>query len=119
METWEKNLDKPFKCLNHGLSRALYRGLLLTKLQAQGFSVSFLQVIQNYLCNKLQRTKVNGSFSNETETSAANIQIYILGPIIRKWKKAFNNDLALGLASAMKKKKRLFACNFLKSNIIK
>ena len=34
METWEKNLDKPFKCLNHGLSRALYRGLLLTKLQA-------------------------------------------------------------------------------------
>ena len=34
METWEKNLDKPFKFLNHGLSSALYRGLLLTKLQA-------------------------------------------------------------------------------------
>ena len=35
--------------------------------------------MENYLCTKLQRTRVNGSFSNETEVSAANTPVSILG----------------------------------------
>ena len=69
METWKKHLNKgnqnslilmelskDFDTTNHSL--------LLTKLEANGFSTNSLKLIQNYLCNRFQRTKVNESFSD-------------------------------------------------------
>ena len=41
--------------------------LLLAKLGTFGFSSSSLKLMQSYLCNRFQRTKVNGSFSDWAE----------------------------------------------------
>ena len=44
-----------FGCLN--------QDILLTKLEAYGFTIQALKFIQNYLCNRKQRAIVNGSYS--------------------------------------------------------
>ena len=68
IEMWRKDLDekqvagailtdlsKAFDCLNHGL--------LIAKLAAYGFDKSALKFIYDYLEDRIQRTKVNGSYS--------------------------------------------------------
>ena len=68
MEVWKKGLDgkgkagailtdlsKAFDCLNHNL--------LLAKMDAYDFDKSALLFIQNYLKNRKQRSKVNGSYN--------------------------------------------------------
>ena len=66
IEVWKKNLDegneiavilmdlsKAFDTINHSL--------LLAKLEAYGFSMTCLNLMQSYLCNRFQRTFVNAS----------------------------------------------------------
>ena len=49
-------MSKAFDCLNHDL--------LIAKLEAYGFDKSALLFIKDYLKNRKQRTKVNGSYSS-------------------------------------------------------
>ena len=87
LEIWKKALDskgtagailtdlsKAFDCINHKL--------LLAKMAAYGFDKSALKYIQNYLKDRKQRTKVNGSFSLWAELKYGVPQGSILGPLI-------------------------------------
>ena len=49
------DLSRPFDCLSHEL--------VLAKLHAYGFSIAALRLIHSYLTNRMQRTKVNLSYS--------------------------------------------------------
>ena len=53
------DLSKAFDTINHEL--------LIAKLNAYGFSDSALQIVQSYLSDRWQRTKVNSSFSDWKE----------------------------------------------------
>ena len=68
-EIWKKHLNKrdrvdvilmdlfkAFDTVNHTL--------LLANLETFDFSTSSLKLMQSYLCDSVQRTKVNGSFSD-------------------------------------------------------
>ena len=87
LELWRKALDSKgtagailtdlsnaFDCLNHNL--------LLAKMDAYGFEKSALMFIQNYLKERKQRTKVNGSFSLWLELKYGVPQGSILGPLL-------------------------------------
>ena len=50
------DLSKAFDCLNHKL--------LIAKLEAYSFSRAVLKLIHDYLSNRKQRVKINGSFSS-------------------------------------------------------
>ena len=68
------NLSKPFDTINHSL--------LLAKLEAYGFSITSLKLMQSYLCNRFQRTSVNASFSDWKEIETGVPQGSILGPLL-------------------------------------
>ena len=53
------DLSKAFDCLN--------QNLLLAKMEAYRFDKSALKFIQNNLKGRMQRTKINGSFSSRLE----------------------------------------------------
>ena len=53
------DLSKTSDTVNHSL--------LLAKLDVYGFSRTSLKLIQNYLCNRQQRSFINGSFSDWSE----------------------------------------------------
>ena len=87
LEVWKKALDgkgkagailtdlsKAFDCLNHNL--------LLAKMDAYGFDKSALLFIQNYLKDRKQRTKVNGSYSLWLKLLYGVPQGSILGPLL-------------------------------------
>ena len=72
IETWKKHLDKGEKIevMLMDLSKSfdtINHSLLLTKLDAYGFSRTSLKLMQNYLCNRQQRVSINGPFSYWTE----------------------------------------------------
>ena len=68
------DLYKAFDCLNHDL--------LLAKLNAYGFSLPALRMIQGYLSNRKQRTKINSDFSSWEEILFGVPQGSILGPLL-------------------------------------
>ena len=66
------DLSNAFDCLNHDL--------LLAKLNAYGLSLPALRMIQSYLSNRKQRTKINSDFSSWEEILFGVPQGSILGP---------------------------------------
>ena len=68
------DLSKAFDCLHHDL--------LLAKLNANGFSLPALRLVQSYLSNRKQRTKINSEFSSWEEILFAVPQGSILEPLL-------------------------------------
>ena len=68
------DLSKAFDCLPHDL--------LLAKLNAYGFSLPALKLVQSYLSNRKQRTKINSEFSSWEEILFGVPQGSILGPLL-------------------------------------
>ena len=68
------DLSKAFDTINHSL--------LLAKLKAYGFSNQALRLLQSYLCNRFQRSIINGFFSSWNEVIIGVPQGLILGPLL-------------------------------------
>ena len=76
------DLSKALDCLNHEL--------LIAKLEAYGFSRSVLKLVYDYLSNRKQRVKINGSFSSRQESIKGVLQGSVLGPLLLN---VYINDL--------------------------
>ena len=87
IEKWKRSLDKKgeggalltdlskaFDCLNHGL--------LIAKLEAYGVGYPSLLLINSYLSNRIQRVKVNSTFSSSWESLYGVPQGSILGHLL-------------------------------------
>ena len=87
LEKWKKTIDtknifgalltdlpKAFDCLPHDL--------IIAKLNAYGFSLPELNLIQNYLANRKQRTKINDFYSPWSDILFGVPQVSILGPLL-------------------------------------
>ena len=68
------DLSNVFDTINHRL--------LLAKLKAYGFSNQALSLLKSYLCNRFQRSIINGSFSSWNEVITGVLQGSILGPLL-------------------------------------
>ena len=68
------DLSKAFDCIDHTL--------LIAKLSAFGVSPLSLKLLDSYLSNRTQRIKINGNFSDRTDTEFGVPQGSILGPIL-------------------------------------
>ena len=67
------DLSKAFDCINHEL--------LIAKLHAYGFSLESLTFIQSYLTNRIQRVKINSSFSEYSNVESGVPEGSISGPL--------------------------------------
>ena len=68
------DLSKAFDCLSHEL--------IIAKLNAYGFSLSALKLMQSYLSERKQRTKINQAYSSWEEIPFGIPQGSIIGPIL-------------------------------------
>ena len=78
------DLSKAFDSINHNL--------LIAKLEAYGFDDNTLRLISDYLHNRMQRCKINNTFSRWELITAGTAQGSILGPLIFN---VYINDLFL------------------------
>ena len=68
------DLSKTFDCLDHEL--------LIAKLNAYGFTLPALRLINDYLSNRRQRTRTGNSFSEWFEVILGASQRLILGSLL-------------------------------------
>ena len=68
------DLSKAFDCILHDL--------LIAKLAAYGFDYNSLQMLQSYLSNRKQITKINDAYSKYCEILFGAPQGSILGPLL-------------------------------------
>ena len=68
------DLSKAFDCLSHEL--------IVAKLNAYGFNLAALKLVQSYLPKRGQRTKINQSYTSWEEILSRVPQGSILGPIL-------------------------------------
>ena len=83
----EKTVDnnKAFSALLTDLSKAfdcICHDLLVAKLHAYGLSLPALKMIQNYLLNRKQRTKIGFSYSTWENIIYGVRQGSVLGPLL-------------------------------------
>ena len=87
LETWKRSVDKGkvFDALLTDLSKAfdcLDHELLTAKLNAYGFTMSTLRLINDYLSNRKQRTKIENTYSTWLDIIFGVPQGSILGPLL-------------------------------------
>ena len=87
LEKWKRSVDggKVFDALLTDLSKAfdcLDHELLIAKLNAYGFSLPALRLINDYLSNRRQRTRIGNSFSDWFEVILGVPQGSMLGPLL-------------------------------------
>ena len=89
LETWKKSADKgkDFGALLTDVSKAfdcLDHELLTAKLNAYGFSLPALRLVNDYLSNRKQRTKIENTYSTWVDIIFEVPQGSILGPLLFK-----------------------------------
>ena len=87
IDKWKEAIDKNkvFGALLTDLSKAfdcICHDLLVAKLHAYGLSLSALKMIQDYLLNRKQRTKIGSSYSAWENIISGVLQGPILGPLL-------------------------------------
>ena len=87
LETWKRSLDKDkvFGVFLTDLSKALdclNHELLTAKLNAYSFSLPALRLINDYLSNRKQRTKIDNTYSTWLDIKFGVPQVSILGPLL-------------------------------------
>ena len=68
------DLSKAYDCIPHDL--------LIAKLHAYGLGIKAIKLLDSYLTNKKQRTKINNSISEWVEIVIGIPQGSVLGPLL-------------------------------------
>ena len=97
--------------INYETKTMVYKSLhdlLLAKLEAYGFSLDSLNLLHSYLTNRLQRVKINGTYSNWQQLKSGVPQGSVLGPSLFN---PFINDFIYAVENSQ-------VCNFADDNTI-